>query len=96
MIVIGGVVSIWLSQSPAVRSRRWAPIIGLAAQPAWLYASIKAEQYGIATLSLVYAAGWIRGVRTLRGAAISIYPKPGEELNAFVARIDEQVRAICR
>lgn len=61
--------SIWLSQSPAIGSRKWAPIIGLAAQPFWLWASIKADQYGIAALSLVYAAGWIRGIRTYWGKA---------------------------
>lgn len=64
VIAACGVSSLWLSQSPAVSARRWAPIIGLVAQPAWLYASISAEQWGIAALSLVYAAGWARGIRT--------------------------------
>jgi hypothetical protein len=64
VIVLCGVSSIWLSQSPDFESRKWAPIIGLAAQPFWMYASWIAEQYGIFALSLVYAAGWIRGIRT--------------------------------
>lgn len=64
VIAVCGVASVWLSQSPAVSSRRWAPIIGLCAQPAWVYASWKAEQYGIFALSFVYAVGWARGVNT--------------------------------
>lgn len=64
VIALCGVSSLWLSQSPEFNARRWAPIIGLVAQPAWLYASIAAEQWGIAALSFVYAAGWIRGLRT--------------------------------
>ena len=64
VIALCGVSSLWLSQSPEFNARRWAPIIGLIAQPAWLYASITAEQWGIAALSLVYAAGWARGLRT--------------------------------
>ena len=64
VIMLCGVSSLWLSQSPNFGARRWAPVIGLIAQPAWLYASIIAEQWGIAALSFVYAAGWIRGLRT--------------------------------
>lgn len=64
IIMLCGVASIWLSQSASLAQRRWAPIIGLLAQPFWLYASIKAEQWGIAALSLVYAAGWMRGIHT--------------------------------
>jgi hypothetical protein len=69
VIAICGIASIWLSQSPAVRSRRWAPIIGLAAQPAWLYATWQTEQWGMFALSVVYAAGWMRGIRTYWGRA---------------------------
>ncbi len=63
-IAICGVASIWLSQSPSFAQRRWAPVIGIIAQPFWCYAAWKAEQWGIFALSLVYAAGWVRGLRT--------------------------------
>lgn len=36
--------------------------IGICAQPFWLYATLKAEQYGIVLLTFVYTAGWARGV----------------------------------
>lgn len=64
IIVICGVASVWLSQSPAFDARRWAPVIGLAAQPAWIYASWQAAQWGIFALSFVYALGWARGINT--------------------------------
>lgn len=64
MIALCGVSSIWMSQSPRFDTRKWAPIIGLLAQPFWLYATWKAAQYGIFLLSFVYAAGWARGIRT--------------------------------
>lgn len=64
IIVVCGVLSVWLSQSPEFAQRRWAPVIGLAAQPAWLWETYNAGQWGIFALSLVYAIGWGRGIRT--------------------------------
>lgn len=69
IIVTCGVASVWLSQSPATNSRRWAPIIGLAAQPFWMWETWYAQQYGIFALSFVYAIGWARGIRTYWGRA---------------------------
>lgn len=63
VIAICGMASIWLTNDTRESRRRWAPIIGLAAQPFWLWSSLSAGQYGIAALSVVYAAGWIRGIR---------------------------------
>ena len=64
IITVCGIASIWLSQDRTHSRRRWACIIGLAAQPAWFYATWKAGQYGIFALTFVYAAGWARGVWT--------------------------------
>lgn len=63
-IIIGicGMASIWLANNPQPNWRRWACIIGLAAQPAWMYSSWTAGQFGIFALSFIYAAGWIRGI----------------------------------
>lgn len=64
VIALCGIASVWLSQSPAESSRRWAPVIGLVGQPAWLISSYDAAQWGIFVLSIVYAIGWARGIRT--------------------------------
>lgn len=63
IIAMCGIASIWLANDPTESRRRWAPIIGLVAQPFWMYATFSAEQWGIFALSFVYAAGWARGVR---------------------------------
>lgn len=61
-IAIAGMASVWLSQDRRPHHRRWACIIGLTAQPFWLYATWKAEQWGIFLLTFVYAAAWMRGI----------------------------------
>jgi hypothetical protein len=42
--------------------RRWGYVLGLMSQPAWLYASIHHEQWGIALLSAWYTYSWGQGV----------------------------------
>ena len=64
MIAACGLATVWLSQCRSHRARRWAAPIGLIAQPAWIYASWQAQQWGILILSVVYAAGWARGIWT--------------------------------
>lgn len=63
VIALCGMASIWLANDPRESWRRWACIIGLVAQPFWMYATFQAAQWGIFSLSFVYAAGWARGVR---------------------------------
>lgn len=55
IIAICGMSSIWLANDPRQDWRRWACIIGMAAQPAWAYSSWQAEQWGIFCLTFVYA-----------------------------------------
>ena len=62
IIAVCGMASIWLANDPRENWGRWACVIGLAAQPAWMYSSWTAGQMGIFLLSFVYAAGWIRGI----------------------------------
>lgn len=64
IIAICGVASVYLSQDPRRNWARWACIFGVAAQPAWMYATFIAEQWGIFLLSWIYLAGWLRGIRT--------------------------------
>jgi len=63
-IVLCGVTAVVLSQSPAVRTRRWAPVVGLAAQPAWFYETWTAHQMGMFALTIVYTLAWAYGIRT--------------------------------
>lgn len=56
-----GVTAVFLSQSSRATTRRYACLFGLASQPFWFYAAFKAQQWGIFSLSVLYAASWIRG-----------------------------------
>lgn len=62
VIVTLGPLAVALSQSGQGRVRRWAPIVGLAAQPAWFYATFTAGQWGIFFVSLIYSAAWGYGL----------------------------------
>ena len=61
-IVVFGVAAIWLSQSPAPATRKFAPVCGLCSQPFWFYSTFVAEQWGIFAISLLYTASWVRGL----------------------------------
>lgn len=64
IIAACGLATVWLSQCRTFNARKWAAPIGLVAQPAWLYASWQAGQWGIFLLSIVYAVAWVRGIYT--------------------------------
>lgn len=63
-VVIGlfGATAIWLSQQHRAHLKKWACICGLITQPAWYYASYKAEQWGIFAVSFLYTYSWTVGV----------------------------------
>lgn len=63
-IALFGVSAIFLSQSPNGRARKYACLLGLAGQPAWFYATISAEQWGMVALCCFYTVAWGRGVKT--------------------------------
>lgn len=63
-IAILGAAAVWMSQSPNPRARRYAPVVGLAAQPFWIVATFEAEQWGMFALAFVYSAAWARGIVT--------------------------------
>lgn len=64
IIAVCGISSVWLSQSAHFNARRWACVLGLLAQPAWLYATWVAQQWGLVILAIIYTVAWARGVRT--------------------------------
>lgn len=62
IIAVFGLGATWLSQDARLKWQRWACILGLVAQPAWFYATWKAEQWGIFVLAFFYTWAWARGV----------------------------------
>ena len=62
MIMLTGVLAAWINQDPRHRVRRWACLIGLVGQPFWLYANLRAAQWGMFVVTLGYTAAFLRGV----------------------------------
>jgi hypothetical protein len=60
-IVILSPLAIWLlaSDSPTAR---WGFVVGLASQPAWIYAAARARQFGTLAVAVFYLAIWILGI----------------------------------
>lgn len=44
------------------KGSRWGFVLGLLAQPAWLYTSVTHQQWGVAAASVLYTIGWSVGV----------------------------------
>lgn len=66
-IAASGLTAIALLQFGSPRARRWAPFIGLAGQPAWLWYAIDAHAPGVLVVSAAYTVVWLAGcVRELR------------------------------
>ena len=63
-IALLGVTAIFLSQDNRQNWRKWACAFGLAGQPFWFIATIKAEQWGIVVLCCFYTLAWARGIKT--------------------------------
>lgn len=63
-IALFGVAAIWLSQSKALSTQRYACIFGLIAQPFWFYATWRASQFGMFALCFLYTTAWFRGFWT--------------------------------
>lgn len=40
---------------------KWGFIVGLAAQPFWLYIAISTRQWGVFAVSVVFTANWAKG-----------------------------------
>ena len=51
----------WLTQQSNEEWKKYAPIIGLAGEPFWIYSSYSHEQWGILGLSLIYTYIWSLG-----------------------------------
>jgi hypothetical protein len=60
-IALTGVVAVAFAQSDKPTLRRWAPVFGLLGQPFWFWAAMRAEQWGVFAVSVLYALAWARG-----------------------------------
>jgi hypothetical protein len=66
-IAVLGCTAVMLVGSKDARTRRFACIFGLSAEPFWLYSSIAAHQWGVVVMCAIYTVGWVRGIRNNQG-----------------------------
>lgn len=60
-ITIFGCSAIWLVGRKE-HWKRWGYILGMCSQPFWLWAAVKAEQWGIVLLTFWYTYSWGQGI----------------------------------
>jgi hypothetical protein len=60
-ILLFGCSAIWVLGRPE-SWRGYGYVLGLVSQPFWLYMSVKAHQWGVVILTVLYTYGWIQGV----------------------------------
>lgn len=60
-IAVFGAASIWFVARKE-KWKRWGYILGMIGEPAWVYTTIKHEQWGMFLLTLWYTYAWGQGV----------------------------------
>jgi hypothetical protein len=68
-IALFGLTSMFMALGNDPTLRQWAPIIGLAGQPAWAWFAWKTKGWGLAALVVAYSAVYAHGVWLHWGAA---------------------------
>jgi hypothetical protein len=64
VIAVCGIGSVMLSQSRSASRRRYACLVGIVAQPFWMFTTATAGQWGLLVLTFVYTAAWGKGIWT--------------------------------
>lgn len=65
VIICTGVPAVAITQLGRPRLQRWAPVLGMLGQPAWIWASIHPTlQIGMFIVNTLYCAAWGRGIWT--------------------------------
>lgn len=61
-IFFTGLIAIWITQQGNDKIKKYACLLGMAAQPFWFYATYKAEQWGMFLNSIGYTYCWGLGI----------------------------------
>ena len=56
-----GVAAILMAMSNDAWARKWAPVVGLLGQPAWLWFAMRSGAWGVMALTVVYTAAYLGG-----------------------------------
>ena len=56
-----GLAALWMATGSNPTARRWAPVVGLLGQPAWVAFAVQADAWGLLALSVAYTLVYARG-----------------------------------
>lgn len=59
-LALFGLSALWMATGRSERARRWAPVVGLCGQPAWLVFAQQSQAWGLFVLSIAYTAVYLR------------------------------------
>lgn len=62
IIILSSTLALWLVNGENVKARRYGCLIGVIGQPFWLIETYQAAQWGMLIVSILYTAGWMRGI----------------------------------
>ncbi len=62
LIFVLGVFTVYLLALKNPRHQRWGYVVGLLAEPAWIYAAWSAHQWGIIILAVIYSGCYALGI----------------------------------
>ena len=60
-LAVFGLSALWMATGSNTTARRWAPVVGLAGQPAWIAFAVQTGAWGLLALSLAYTMVYARG-----------------------------------
>jgi hypothetical protein len=61
LLAFFGLTALFMATGKSEKARRWACVVGLLGQPAWLYFAMSVNAWGLFVLSLAYTAVYARG-----------------------------------
>lgn len=57
-----GLTALYCAMGNSARLRKWAPIIGIAGQPAWFWFAWQSQAWGLGLLVLAYTLVYANGI----------------------------------
>lgn len=61
LLAFFGLTALWLAMGNSAKGRKWAPVVGLMGQPAWLAFAIQSKAWGLLIISIAYTLVYARG-----------------------------------
>jgi hypothetical protein len=61
-LAVFGLTAMWMAMGHNAKGRKWAPVVGLCGQPAWMLFSWQSQAWGLMLLSVAWSLVYVRGI----------------------------------